>query len=326
MSKLGVDLGTLSALLALLLSASGCPAGYIGGYAAGSALHTKQGRICTGLGLRILAEEQLSRGFKNDAAESARNAIEIFKDTGQQKTRLYSSSLLLFAMTSKDDPSRHEEAIEALRSSISLTSPDKEKERSLHSSALGLLGEICVNDGDIGQAEPLLQRALAINAEHPDPYDSRAYAKCLHDLGVIRLMQRKMDEADGFFDRAIAVLKDAEDGECREMALSLNGKAFVLHAACKDAESKALMEQATTLLGKLEGPDSIELAKMQYDLACVHRSLGDLDEARRMCRRSLDVHTQQLGPDNPRTERVRQSLEKWQNADGAKEQKSETKQ
>lgn len=315
MKKYGVDILAISALLAILLSTAGCPSGYVGSYAAGVGVASKPGRAGLGYAVEMLADTQLERGLKAEAASSAAIAIAVFDELGPKEKLNLCSCLMTLAFAVKDDPARHAEAIEAFRRVIAMTSTEDAEERSFHATTLGHLGQVYVDDGDVAQAEPLLQRAMALNEAQPDLYDGRAYAKCLHNLGVIRLMQRKMDEADAFFDRAIDVLVKAGDVECREMAMAQNGRAFVLHAAGRQAESKALMEQATTLMEKVEGADSIELAKMRFDLACVHRGLGDLDEARRLCSRSLEVHTQQLGPDNPRTVRVRQTLEKWRNAD-----------
>jgi len=305
------------ALSLLLLSATGCPNGYVVGCVAGLAMASTNGMMWVGWGWEIAASKQLTRGLNLEAAQSARNAISIFESMAPEETCHIACCLSTLGLALKDEPSRRADAIEALRRSISMVETAGDDGLSLLSTDLGHLGEIFVKSGDIGEAEPLLQRALTLNEQHKDPCDNKAYAKCLHNLGVIRLMQGRMDEASGSFDRAIAVLTEKGEAESPEMAMAVNGKAFVLFRAGENEQAKTLMVQATALLEKVEGSDNLELAKMQHDLACVHKRLGEYDEARRLCNRALAVYTRHLDPESPEIERIRRTLEELPSGEGS---------
>jgi len=305
------------ALSLLVAFTPGCPSGHIVSYVAGRAVASTNGKMWIGYDWEVLAAWQLKQGLNAEAAQSARNALDIFEKAAPDENCHVAYCLNTLGMALKDEPSQRAEAIEALHRSISLAETGGDNALPLLSSSLGHLGEVFVKSGDIGEAEPLLQRALTLNEQHKDPYDNKAYAKCLHNLGVIRLMQGRMDEASGSFDRAIAVLTEKGEAQSPEMAMAVNGKAFVLFRAGENEQAKSLMVQATALLEKVEGSDNLELAKMQHDLACVHKRLGEYDEARRLCNRALAVYTRHLDPESPEIERIRRTLEELPSGEGS---------
>ncbi len=297
------------ALLPLALCCAGCGYAQLFGAAVGSATTSETGMLYVGAGFAELAAKQESLGLKTEAEQSARNAIAVYERADSQHAAFwlaYSNQVL--GLILKSDVTRSAEAADRLGRAVSLFERLGDDGLPYLVTSLGHLGTFFVDRGDVERAEPLLQRALQLSEQHVIPYDNETKGKCLHNMGVVRLLQGKQELALSFFEDAIGELNGVGASESAQMANALNGKAFVLFKAGNQDEAAALMVQAAKIAEKSLGAESPELAKMQYDLACVYGAMGRRDDARALCMRSLAIYTKHFGAESAEAVRVSEKM------------------
>lgn len=120
----------------------------------------------------------------------------------------------------------------------------------------GALGQAYLRAGQSAKAEPLLDWALA-QARGRRPAIAAA---ALNDLGQIRLLQGRRDEARSSFLESAALAREA-------------GDTLILAAAAGNAGDEALMEEADRALAAAADGTTIDFARIREGLAWNSRSL-----------------------------------------------------
>ncbi len=133
---------------------------------------------------------------------------------------------------------RYREAMEKFREANALRSDD--------SSIINYLGIALVQAEHYTEAEPYLNRALAIRekslgADHPST------AKSLHNLAELYRTQRKYAEAEPLFIRALAIREKSLGPDHALTAITLNNLAGLYVSQDKYKEAEPLLERALAI-------------------------------------------------------------------------------
>ena len=116
-----------------------------------------------------------------------------------------------------------------------------------------------LNQGKYAQAEPLLQRSLAIREkglgpEHPD------VAQSLNNLAELYRTQGKYAEAEPLFKRSLGIWEESLGPEHPQVATGLNNLAELYRTQGKYAQAGPLYKRALAISEKALGPDHPSLA------------------------------------------------------------------
>jgi len=165
--------------------------------------------------------------------------------------------------------------------------------------ALSILGNRLFARGQVDEARPHLERAVAIREKalgpgHPLTVDS------INNLAVILCSQGNYEEAQPLLERALRVTEETF-GEDHEMtATSLNNLGHVLATQGLFEEARPLMERALRIHERVLGKDHPETATNLGNLATILWRTGHYEKARPLYERALAITEKALG-DHPAT-------------------------
>ena len=147
-------------------------------------------------------------------------------------------------------------------------------------------------------AEPLIQRALAITEETRGP-DHPNVAACLNNLTQILQDTDRLAEAEPLMRRALAILESSFGSDHPTVAISLSNLAAVLQDTNRIAEAEPMMRRALAIDEKSFGPEhgrvADQLNNLGYLLQVTKRTL----EAEPLLRRALAITEKNLGTEHP---------------------------
>ncbi|HEV7259491.1 MAG TPA: tetratricopeptide repeat protein [Bosea sp. (in: a-proteobacteria)] len=166
--------------------------------------------------------------------------------------------------------------------------------------ALGHLGVILHNMGDLAGARPLLERALAIfvataGSEHP------ATALALNDLGSLMKDIGDYAGARPLCEQALAINEKVLGPDAPMTGRSVNDLGLLLHATGAYGEALVLLRRALALAEREHGPESAATGIALNNLGLVLRDMSDLAEARLLYERALRISERINGTDHPWT-------------------------
>mmetsp|Transcript_15186 Transcript_15186/g.51212 ORF Transcript_15186/g.51212 Transcript_15186/m.51212 type:complete len:725 (-) Transcript_15186:178-2352(-) len=140
----------------------------------------------------------------------------------------------------------------------------------------------------------------------------RDVARSHVNLGAILLQLKDRNGAMAHWTEAVKVfgsIGDAnlEDGDRELLARALNNMATIKESLGDCNGALTLYRKALDI--KLRtAPHSQSTADSLYNMAILYEKTGQLDEARRVCERSLEISTECLGRDHPNTRDARELL------------------
>jgi tetratricopeptide (TPR) repeat protein len=164
-------------------------------------------------------------------------------------------------------------------------------------------GFVAGAQGKYGEAEPLLQRALAIREEqlgptHPDTVTS------LSNLAYLYHAQGKYGEAEPLYQRVLAICEEQLGLTHPDTATSLNNLAGLYQAQGKYTEAEPLYQRALAIYEERLGPTHPDIATSLNNLAGLYQAQGKYGEAEPLLQRALIICKAQLGPDHPTTQEI----------------------
>ena len=163
---------------------------------------------------------------------------------------------------------------------------------------LNIMGTVYRSLGLYGQAQPLLEEALAIQEQDLGP-DAPEVGKVVQDLGNLLRSTGSYDEAEKMLQRARAIREKALGPDHVKFASSLSDLASLRLAMGHPEEARALLERSLTIREKALGPDDPEVAASLNNLAIIAWNSGDHREALEMYRRALAILKKNYGADHP---------------------------
>ena len=150
----------------------------------------------------------------------------------------------------------------------------------------------------LGEAEPLMRRALAIDEaaygpEHP------TVATGLNNLAQLLKATNRLDEAEPLMRRALAIDEAAYGPDHPDVARDLNNLALLLQATNRLGEAEPLMRRALEIDEAAYGPEHPAVATYLNNLAQLLQDTNRLDEAEPLMRRALAIDEAAYGPEHP---------------------------
>ena len=116
-------------------------------------------------------------------------------------------------------------------------------------TSLNNLALLYDTQGKYAQAEPLYQRALAIDQKTLGP-DHPDVATSLNNLALLYYNQSKYAQAEPLYERALAIAEKALGPEHPNAATSLENYAALLHKLNRDAEADKMEARAQAIRAK----------------------------------------------------------------------------
>ncbi|GKS59432.1 hypothetical protein YTPLAS18_29590 [Nitrospira sp.] len=170
--------------------------------------------------------------------------------------------------------------------------------------------------GQYAEAEPLLQRALAIceqalGPEHPD------VARSLNNLALLYHTQGAYVKAEPLYHRALAIYEHALGPEHPNVARSLNNLALLYHTQGAYAKAEPLYHRALAICEQALGPEHPDVARSLNNLAELYRAQGAYPKAEPLYERALAIYEHALGPEHPDVARSLNNLAELYRAQGA---------
>jgi len=150
--------------------------------------------------------------------------------------------------------------------------------------------------GQADEAEVLLVRALEILT--PAHSQGRRTAQVLNNLGIVLQEQGRVDETEGRYRQALAILEESLGPEHPDIASCLNNLARALKIQARFDEAEPLYRRALTIRERVLGPDHPELAISLNNLANLQMNRNEFEQAESLLMRSLDISEKALGDDN----------------------------
>jgi tetratricopeptide (TPR) repeat protein len=187
---------------------------------------------------------------------------------------------------------RYREAAEKFREANALRDDD--------ASVINYLGIALHQAGHYAEAEPLLNRALAISEKSLGSNHSNT-ATSLNNLADLYVSQGKYAEAEPLFKRAIAISERSLGADHPETAMSLGNLALLFTSQGKHTEAEPLFERALAIHEKALGVDHPVTATSLNNLALLYKSQCKYAEAEPLYKRALAVLEKALGGDHPDT-------------------------
>jgi len=165
---------------------------------------------------------------------------------------------------------------------------------------LNMLAVLYLKQGRLTEAEPLSQRALAINEKvlglkHPDT------ATSLNTLASLYYSQGKYREAEPLFQRVVEIDEESLGEFHPDTALSLNNLAALYHDQGRFPEAELLFQRVMKISENVLGAEHPSTATSIHNLAELYRSQGRFPEAEPLYRRAWEMCENVLGVDDPDT-------------------------
>ena len=162
-----------------------------------------------------------------------------------------------------------------------------------------LLAALRADDDDLGEAEALGRRAVALMAALPagDEDIDRLRVQSVRLLATILRRQGRYDESRHLFDEALPLARDAFGPGDSDTVATENELAILCKYTGRFDEAEALYRH---VLAVIEA-DSAVAAAIYHNLAGLAHSRGRYADGEPWARRSVEVHTATLGPDHPDT-------------------------
>jgi tetratricopeptide (TPR) repeat protein len=160
-----------------------------------------------------------------------------------------------------------------------------------------VIGEVYLSLGDFHKAEPLLERALAIRAQHLDS-DHRELADSLNALGVLRLRAGEFATAIELFERAAPIFERVAGSDSAALGNVLANMCAVRwrvgdYQVASDACGRALAVFEAGL-----SPDHVSVAVVLTQKSNIERELGRADLSVALEERALAINEKALGADS----------------------------
>ncbi|MFN9245144.1 MAG: tetratricopeptide repeat protein, partial [Cyanobacteriota bacterium] len=165
-----------------------------------------------------------------------------------------------------------------------------------------LLGQLQYIKASFGEAEPLMRRALAIDAAHYGPSHPNV-AIDLNNLAQLLQATNRLAEAEPLMRSALSIDQASYGPDHPNVARDLNNLAQLLQATNRLAETEPLMRRALAIDEASYGPDHPTVAIRLNNLAQLLHDTNRLAEAEPLYRRALAIDQASYGNDHPNVAR-----------------------
>ena len=196
---------------------------------------------------------------------------------------------------------RAEEAQELFRRALSLLEESEGEDSPDVANVLSSLGAVSEQRCDYAGAEADYARAARIMDAHADSFEEdvrQLRLQTLSDLGRIRRILGRYEEAEPLIKRSIALAQELFGADSVEMAGALNdlGMLYKFNGRFEDAEP--LYRRALSILEHALGPEAVELASIYHNLGGLEHARGRHAAGEPHARRSVELRERAHGPEH----------------------------
>ena len=169
------------------------------------------------------------------------------------------------------------------------------------------LGELYRNQGRHAEAEPLLQRALAMR-EKTLGRDHFEVAQSLNNLAMLYQSAGRYAEAEPLYLRSSAIFERTVGRESPNVAASLNNLAWLYQSQGRYSESEELNRRALAIREHVFGREHPEVAISLNNLGLLYKDQGRYAEAEQLLRRALTIFEKAQGREHPQVAKALNNL------------------
>ena len=235
-----------------------------------------------GLTLRTFSETRLA--FLRDTLESVGDSEDRIAQ------RLGIAAVLM-------DLARWEECEEQQRQALAEATALADSD--LVARASNELGQLLQHTNRLGEAEPLMRRALEIllaayGEQHPE------VATCLSNLGSLLHDTNRSGEAEPLVRRALVTAEASLGDQHSTVAIYLNNLAILLKDTNRIEEAEPLMRRALEIDEATLGEQHPTVGNRLNNLAVLLQDTNRIEEAEPLMRRALEIDEAAFGEQHPR--------------------------
>ena len=184
------------------------------------------------------------------------------------------------------------------QSAAALQEAEQLKDDKLISWALNEHAQLLQATNRLGEAEPLMRRALAIDEASFGP-DHPEVAIRLNNLAQLLQATNRLGEAEPMMRRAMAIDEASFGKDHPNVARDLNNLAQLLQATNRLGEAEPMMRRALAISEASFGQNHPEVAIRLNNLAQLLKATNRLAEAEPLMRRSLAIDEASFGQNHP---------------------------
>ncbi|HYX22897.1 MAG TPA: serine/threonine-protein kinase [Thermoanaerobaculia bacterium] len=164
---------------------------------------------------------------------------------------------------------------------------------------LDSIGEVAFGLGRYDQAQPLLERALALRRQRFGP-ESLPVAQSLEHLGLLKEQRSEQAAAEALLRQALALERRLLGEHDLAVAKVLNELGEVVAGEVRYTDAEKLHQEALAIAREREGPVGLTVADSILGLAKRKQDLGDPLAAERLFCQGLEIERRALGSQSPR--------------------------
>jgi tetratricopeptide (TPR) repeat protein len=155
-------------------------------------------------------------------------------------------------------------------------------------SSLSNLGQLKYKQKDLGQAEALFHRALAIRERVLGP-EHFGLVQNINNLAALHYARGELDQAEPLFQRALAISEQNLGEAHPDVAVTLNNLARLYFRRADYASAAPLLSRLLAIKEQSLGMSHPEIAAIVTSLAKVRVAAGDYDGGEQFARRALAI-------------------------------------
>lgn len=189
-------------------------------------------------------------------------------------------------------------AREILDRGANRVSRDFQSQPEVQAAVMDAIGEVDLGLGRYDEAEPLLERALALRRQIYGP-ESLEVARSLELLGRLKAERSDNAAAERLLRQSLALKRRLLGSEDLEVAKALNQLGVFLAEIRATPEVEKLHREALAIARRGEGREGATVGESLVYLGKLKRDLGDYAAAEKLFREGLAIERRVLGERNP---------------------------
>lgn len=247
----------------------------------------------------------ISKLFAALFALAAAIALSTSIAPAQSKGPSYEELAVRVALLARD--ARYAEALKVAEEFADVARSRDGEQSVYYASAIAWVGHLYQKQGRLADAEPLMERSLAIFTKILPPGHANV-ATATSNLGFQYQLSGRYDEAEKLYKRALELREKAEFPNFEHVAESLNNLAQIYKRQWRIAESIPLLRRAVELRERMHGKDDRQVALSLANLAASYELQTLFSEAEPLMRRAVEILDKRLPAEHPELASARNKL------------------
>ena len=264
------------------------------------------------LDLHKQALQELSRGHADSAIQFLQTALTLSEENQSDDYILLTLGYLINAYTMKRDTITVEELFTR---KYELAQKKYDPKSPMLAMVLNEFGDFYRQLGQFERAEPMLQRAVAIQAGATGMAALSAVPP-LNNLANLYIARGELEKAAELLEKALSIQENALGKDHLQIAPTLSNLAIVAHHRGDLQRAEEIDRRACTMLEATVAVNAFSHAQCLANLGFVLQSKGEFTQAKELVEKSIDLQRRALGASHPRISLTMTGLGQIQQAMG----------